>query len=121
MKPIHKLVIAATMVLAVGIVAFAADKSAPQDTNKTGIFINFNGIDVDTVLATYKGYSTAELVVASNVRNIHAITLHATDVSAEVGQHLIEQALLKQAGVVITRLEDKRISVTYNDRLKLEP
>jgi hypothetical protein len=28
---------------------------------------------------------------------------------------------LKQAGIVITRLDGKRASVTYNDQLELQP
>jgi hypothetical protein len=39
----------------------------------------------------------------------------------EATRLLLEQALLKQAGVVLTRLDDHRVSVTYNDHLKLQP
>jgi hypothetical protein len=45
----------------------------------------------------------------------------AKGVSREVVQQMIKQALLKQAGIVITRLDDKRVSVTYNDKLELQP
>jgi len=62
------------------------------------------------------------LIIASNVRLANrSITLHAGGVSPEVAQQMIEQALLKQAAIVITRLDAKRISVTYNDQLELEP
>jgi hypothetical protein len=37
--------------------------------------------------------------------------------SPGVVQQMIEQALLKQAGIVITPLDAKRVSVTYNDQL----
>jgi hypothetical protein len=40
--------------------------------------------------------------------------------STEAAQPLMEQALLKQAGIVITRLDEKRASVTYNDHLELQ-
>jgi hypothetical protein len=121
MKPMHKLVILASLTLAVGIVTYAADKSAPTNTKEITASINFKNVDVDTVLATYKSSVKAELVVASDVRPIHGITLQATGVSLEVEQHLIEQALLKQAGIVLTRLDDGRVSVTYNDKLELQP
>jgi len=34
---------------------------------------------------------------------------------------LMEKALIEQGGVVITRLDDKRASVTYNDALPIAP
>lgn len=91
-----------------------------QSTNKITGSINFVNVPVDEVLHTYKALAKSELVVASNVRLAnHSITLHAEGVSPEVIQRMIEQALLKQAGIVVTRLDDKRVSVTYNDKLEL--
>ena len=34
---------------------------------------------------------------------------------------LIEQSLLKQAGIVVTHLDHDRISINYNDQLNLAP
>ena len=93
-----------------------------QSTNKITKSINFVHAPVDKVLDIYKESAKGELIIASNVRLAnHSITLHAGGVSPEVVQQMIEQALLKQAGIVITRLDAKRISVTYNDQLELEP
>ncbi|MGH7993478.1 MAG: hypothetical protein ACREDQ_08175 [Limisphaerales bacterium] len=92
-----------------------------QSTNKITGDINFVNVPVDKVLAVYKHLTKSELVIASDVRwATHGITLHFHGSPEEVPP-LIEQALLKQAGIAITRLEDKRVSVTYNDNLKLQP
>ncbi len=122
MKLIKTLVIAVIVVVAVGIVALASDESAPKDTKNMTATIHFNGVPVDVTLDTYKASTKLTLVIASDVRlATHLITLDATGVSPEVEQQKIEQALLKQAGVVITHLEGGRASVTYNDRLELQP
>ena len=110
------------MVLTVGIAAYAADQSAAKNTDGTKATINFVGVPVDKVLDTYKASAKCELIIASNVRLAnHSITLHAVAIPPEDVRQMIEQALLKQAGIVITRLDDNRVSVTYNDKLKLEP
>jgi hypothetical protein len=101
--------------------ALACHPSFAQDTNKTTTTINFVNVSRDEVLDVYKAATKQELIVASNVRlSNHNITLHFFG-SSEAVPPLIEQALLKQAGIVITRLDDKRASVTYNDHLELQP
>ena len=92
-----------------------------QNTNKITGDINLVNVPVDKVLDVYKHMAKSELVIASNVRwATHGITMHFHG-SPEVVPSLLEQALLKQAGIVITRLDDKRVSVTYNDKLVLQP
>lgn len=91
------------------------------DTNKRTVSLDYVDAPINEVLNTYKDFAKVELVMASDIQNIHGITLHTAAVSPEVAQHLIEQTLLKQAGIVITRLDDKRVSVTYNDYLKYQP
>jgi hypothetical protein len=93
-----------------------------QDTNKITVSYHWVNVPPDTALDEYKHSTKTELIIASDVRKAtHTITLHAVAVPIEVSQKMLEQALLKQAGIVITRLDDKRVSVTYNDRLELEP
>jgi hypothetical protein len=100
----------------------AGNSASSQDTNKITGTIDFVNVPVDRVLDVYKHYAKSQLVIANDVRlAAHNITLHATGVSPEVVRQMIEQALLKQAGIVITRLDDGRVSVTYNDQLELEP
>ena len=106
----------------VGLSFLAGCPASGQDTSKITVSINFVGVPVDKVLDTYKASAKSELIIASNVCLAnHSITLHAGGVSPEVAQQIIEQALLKQAGIVISRLDAKRVSVTYNDRLELKP
>jgi hypothetical protein len=110
-------------------------RASGQDTNKIPVpslggglspkirfRLNLENASVGEILKLYKGEARCELVVASDVlRARQVITLHAAeDVSSNVAMQMIEQALLKQAGIVITRLDAKRVSVTYNDQLELE-
>jgi len=93
-----------------------------QDTNKITVSLNWVNVPADKALDVYKHSAKSELIIASDVhRATHSITLHAGAVSPEAAQQMIEQALLKQAGIVITRLDAKRASVTYNDKLELQP
>ena len=101
--------------------ALACQPSFAQDTNKITTGINFVNVEPAKILDIYKAATKQELIIASDVRLAnHNITLHFSG-SAEAVPALIEQALLRQAGIVITRLDDKRASVTYNDKLELQP
>lgn len=109
------------LTIAIGAAILAAFPASSQNTNNITTGINFVHVPVDRVLDMYKQSSKSELIIASDVRQAtHGITLHAVGVSPDAVPKLIEQALLKQAGIVITHLDDKRISVTYNDQLPLE-
>jgi hypothetical protein len=91
-----------------------------EDTNKSTANINFVNVPPDMVLNYYQAATKLELVIASDVRQAtHGITLRFSG-SPEAAQPLMEQALLKQAGIVVTRLDEKRASVTYNDHLELQ-
>ena len=62
-----------------------------------------------------------KLIIDNNVRLAnHPITLH-TNCPPEALPALIEQTLLKQSGIIVTRLDDERATVTYNDKLELQP
>jgi type II secretory pathway component GspD/PulD (secretin) len=76
---------------------------------------------VSKVLAIYKALAKTELIVASNVQDIHGIDLRMEEpLPRDEAARMIEQALLKQAGIVITHLDGKKTSVTYNDKLELQ-
>ena len=114
--------ITALLTIIVCLSTMAGYPARGQATNEIKASLNLVNVPVDQVLDIYKASAKCELIVGSNVHLVdHKITLHAGGVSAEVEQQMIERALLKQAGVVITRLDAKRVSVTYNDQLKLEP
>ena len=86
-----------------------------------GVTLKIDGVPVSVVLDLYKGIAKTELVVASDVRDLHGITVRTEKpVTEEDATKMIEQALLSQAGVVIKRLDSKRTSVTYNDKLELQ-
>lgn len=71
------------------------------------------------VLSLYQEVTSDPLVIAAQVRAMkREITTPPTTVQSEEAQaKLIREALLKQAGVVVSKLEDGRVSVTYNDAL----
>src|ERR1017187_748800 len=78
--------------------------------------INFANNEVSEILGVYRTLTGMDLVVDSRVKTVHhLITLQAKGASHDEEVKLIEKALIDQAGVVITRLDDKRASVTYND------
>lgn len=82
--------------------------------------IKFDNVDPRQVLEVYAQMSGLTLIEDSRARRIHrAISLHATGVPNSEAEELIEEALRKQAGIVITRLDDKSVSVTYNDALPI--
>jgi hypothetical protein len=83
--------------------------------------INLKGLGKHQVLEVYQIMSGLELVVDSRVKSVSSlITLQnsSTLTKAEAAK-LIERALVTQAGIVITRLDDKRASVTFNDALPI--
>jgi hypothetical protein len=74
------------------------------------------------VLEVHKQFSGRELVISSELKFFHPpINLKLQGVSKTNAMKAIEKVLLEQSGVVITPLDDKRISVTFNDALPLTP
>lgn len=76
-------------------------------------------VPVSCVLDQYKKFDGRELIIATNIDRLSA------EISCgETGEltnsdilRIMERALREQAGVVITPLDDKRLSVTYNEAL----
>ena len=98
------------MLVCLGVVA--CQPSFAQDTNKTTTTINFVNVPANQVLDDYQRMTHRSLLVASNVRlGNQRITFHFEG-SPDSVPPLLEQALLKQAGIVITSLDDKRATVT---------
>ena len=95
--------------------ALAADE--PKGT------LNFKNAELQQVLPNYKALSGLDLVVDSRVKTVRwPVTLQSSEpLSKAEAMKLIEKALLEQAGVVITRLDGQRASVTYNDALAITP
>src|SRR5580765_5740375 len=85
--------------------------------------IDISGVTVSTVLPIYRDLSGAELVVSSEVKRlVTPVTIGpAGPLKKEEAMKLIEKELLDQAGVLITKLDKTRISVTHNDALPTTP
>lgn len=88
----------------------------------TSQIINLTNAPVSQVLELYGKIFATELVVAGNVTDRHPITFRSDrkETRAEL-HHQLNQALLDQAGIVMTGLGDGRTSVTYNDGLDPQP
>jgi len=82
--------------------------------------IDIKNAPITQVLALYKDLTGTELVTDSRVKTVkNEVTLVANPTRRDEAARLLEKALLEQAGIVITRLDDKRASVTYNDALPI--
>ncbi|HTV40514.1 MAG TPA: hypothetical protein VMF08_08065 [Candidatus Sulfotelmatobacter sp.] len=109
MKRLHFLLIVALLV---------SVHSVPAQVPKGSL--NFMNAQPVQVLIVYSHMSGLALIEDSRVRQIHRpIQIRADEVSNSEALKLMEDALLKQAGIVITPLGDKRVSVTYNDALPI--
>ena len=96
---------------------------APMDGSATtSQIINLTNAPVSQVLELYGKIFATELVVAGNVTDRHPITFRSDrkEARAEL-HHQLNQALLDQAGIVMTGLGDGRTSVTYTDGLDPRP
>ena len=100
--------------LVASLCSLSADEVAPRGA------MDFTNADVLQVVDIYKAMTGAQLVTDSRVKMVrHTITLLANPSRKEEAVKLLEKALLEQAGVVMTRLDDKRVSVTFNDALPI--
>ena len=109
--------------------SLAADDASPHLTNDVTSPVRplplasrdliVENVPPSEVLSLYARVSGLELITSSRVTNlVTSITLLPAwgDDSPELLK-IIETALLQQAGVVLTKLDEKRVSVTYNDAL----
>lgn len=98
----------------------ASPSTVAQVDKVPGLNLKLDGVPVSIVLNIYKDITKTELVLASDVRDLHGITIRTEKpVTKDEAAKMIDQALLNQAGIVITHLDSKRTSVTYNDKLEL--
>lgn len=100
---------------------FGADSKLDR-TIPAGL-VNFSSTHIIQVLQYYADLGGRELVISSHVKALPArVTLQpqATLKGSEVLK-LIEKALLEQTGIVVTDVNDKQSSVTYNDALPVKP
>jgi hypothetical protein len=111
--------------LALGVSAalLAGYSANSQGTNEIRGTVRITNAPLKEALDFYQEMcGESEVIISSNVYGpARTITIHAEDVPLEVAHKAFEKAFLEQAGIVITHLDDKRISVTYNDKLVLKP
>ncbi len=83
----------------------------------------FNKMDVFTLFRIYQELSGVELELspAAKSQNSRAISLISnTPVTKAEACKLIESALREQAGILITKIDDQRSSVTYDATLPIK-
>jgi type II secretory pathway component GspD/PulD (secretin) len=85
--------------------------------------LDLQNADVNDVLQVYQQASGSKLIVDSRVKQGRPpVTLRASGPLAPGALlKLLEKTLLEQAAVVITPLDGRRVSVTYNDALPIRP
>ena len=80
--------------------------------------IDINGVDPSQALSVYAACSGLELDIDSKVKSVHTpIVLHNSNLSSSEMATSLAKALTEQAGIVITRIDDKKASVTYDSTL----
>jgi len=109
-----------TIILLAASFMLALRSSSADDTKAVSAVIELNGMSAPQVLSLYQKFCGHELIVDSRAKAVRSpITIHASSApplpKEEVIKRFREAFLL--AGIVITPLDDKRESVTYNDAL----
>jgi len=88
-----------------------------QDIDTNTADFNFSLVPAAKVLDIYQKITKSELVMPTDIpREPRWITLHIAVPREEVARNvpnLLEQALMKQANIVIRKVDDKQVSVTY--------
>jgi hypothetical protein len=118
---------ASFLVVLVCLNIFICQPARSQDTGTNTSDFNFVLVPVEKVLDVYKRITKSELVRLTDIpQEPRWVTFRIVVPREEVRQRvpkLIEQAVLKQAGVVLTRVNEKQASVTYekyDTRLELK-
>ena len=97
--------------------------SSADDTKAVSAVMDFEKLSASQVLPIYEKMSGLEFFFDSRAKAVSSpITLRIFGSPPPPKEEVLKQmrdALLKQAGIVITRLDDKRESVTFNDALPI--
>jgi len=115
------LIMKRTLILLLTSLFLTLYSSSADDTKSVTNIIDFQGASPSLILTFYQKLSGCELVIDSRVKTVDSqivLRIVGEQMSQEVLKQ-IREALLKQARIVITRLDDKRESVTFNDALPL--
>ena len=84
--------------------------------------VDFANISSDKVLLVYKELAGCELIESSDAKKQYhrSISIRQGGSKEEVLK-AIEKAMVEQTGIVLTRLDAKRVSITFNDALSPSP
>jgi hypothetical protein len=98
----------AAVLVATGLVQGAANDNISADVNNGPLRQSLN---------MYKGLAQVEYVTSSNViLDSGVVSFKFNGKSRESALDIIRRAVLLQTGVVITPIDGKRASITFNDR-----
>jgi len=102
--------------------AMGHDKNKAQQDQGPLEEINFQGVPPEQVLEIYHQCTGLELITDSRVHMLRTtVTIQDANLPVPQLSKLMEQALREQAGIVITPLDNKHASVTFNDALPRTP
>jgi len=96
--------------------------ASADNTKPVSSIIDFKNAPPSMILPIYQKMSGLEFVVDSRVKTVSSqisFRIEGALPKEEVLKQMRE-AFLKQAGIVMTRLDDKRESVTFNDALPIK-
>jgi hypothetical protein len=84
--------------------------------------LDFQRVDIHQALKVYKDLTGFTLFVDSRVERCRTeiVCKNEKPISKHDAAKLIENALLEQAAVVVTKLDSNRVSVTFNDSLPVK-
>ena len=83
--------------------------------------VDFTNIDAQTIIAVYAKLSGLKPITDLRTKAIHTpISVQAYEFTQSQQICLVEAGLKEQAGIVITRLDDKRAAVTYDSALPIK-
>jgi len=91
-------------------------------TGSQTIKLDFRKTPIADLFDVYRAASGLALAIDSRVPVRLPVTVQTSvGVTKCEAMDILEQALVSQAGVIITRLDEKRASVTFNDQLVVKP
>jgi len=93
--------------------------SSADDSSRIMGAVIFTNVPTPNILSDYELLSGLKLVIDSRAKEVKSLLSFTNMTMLTKGEtlQLMQDALIIQARIVITRLDDKRASVTFNDAL----
>jgi len=94
----------------------AGTETSKRPNDKEVPVLNLLNFPVRNGLDFYKALAGVEFIVAPDAAAVQGtIFAEGSDLSRDEAADLVRRALLRHAGVVLTPIDGRRVSVTYND------